>query len=422
MHTEFQEQHEQWQALYHQWSSAPPKPAEGINLGEGALPKLASKIATAYTAGATAGMTKTRFTLPRVDGDDGTAEFVLKIAATCGMLYVAQTVASTTKEDKAPRVLEPEYYKGTLSEFPIFQVQLQIVFQSDPTRFSTHKAMILYAASFLRGPARDWWTPHMDTKSGAVRFETYEEFMDALSKAFDDPDATATAAREIRRLRQKDGTCADYYAKFVTLAARLGWNTEAQIEQFKYGLNEELRRALTYRDDPTGNTLEDHARVCIMIDNKQRAFEASRRNNRRKDKSKKDKTQKDDSFRPFRPSAPAPTNPSVVGEPMDLSTARFKLTPQERERRRANNLCLQCGGQGPRRRQLQVRSSQEQSRPPTSFTTASQKGTHHRCCRACPRSIIANHSRLFQSADVCNSNPAPTCDRSRSHVHHHLCS
>ena len=186
----------------------------------------------------------------------------------------------------------------------------------------------------------------MDTKSGAVRFETYEEFMNALSKAFDDPDATATAAREIRRLRQKDGTCADYYAKFVTLAARLGWNTEAQIEQFKYGLNEELRRALTYRDDPTGNTLEDHARVCIMIDNKQRAFEASRRNNRRKDKSKKDKTQKDDSFRPFRPSAPAPTNPSVVGEPMDLSTARFKLTPQERERRRANNLCLRCGGQG----------------------------------------------------------------------------
>ena len=150
MHTEFQEQRGQWQALYKQWSSAPPKPAEGITLGEGALPQLASKISMAYTAGATAGMTKTRFTLPRVDGDDGTADFVLNTAATCGMLYVAQTVSSTAKDEKAPRVSEPEYYKGTLSDFPIFQVQLQIVFQSDPTRFATHKAMILYAAGRAR--------------------------------------------------------------------------------------------------------------------------------------------------------------------------------------------------------------------------------------------------------------------------------
>ena len=63
------------------------------------------------------------------------------------------------------------------------------MFQADPARFQTDQSRIVFAASFLRGPARDWWAPNIDPRTGAMKFQTYSEFLEALSNAFDDPDS-----------------------------------------------------------------------------------------------------------------------------------------------------------------------------------------------------------------------------------------
>ena len=74
------------------------------------------------------------------------------------------------------------------------------------------------------------------------------------------------AAREIKRLRQKDSPCANYYAKFITLVTKLTWNNIAKLEQFRYGLSDNVKRALVVRDNLLG-TLKEYAYMCIAIDN-----------------------------------------------------------------------------------------------------------------------------------------------------------
>ena len=96
----------------------------------------------------------------------------------------------------------------------------------------------------MRGPARNWWAPNIDPRTGVIKFQSYTKFLEALSSAFDDPDSQATAARDLRSLQQKNSSCANYYARFVTIAARLNWNDAAKLERFQFGLNDDVKRAL----------------------------------------------------------------------------------------------------------------------------------------------------------------------------------
>ena len=284
----FQQEYKHWQALRAHFAVSPPEPSDRFLIGTDIPPRVAAAIADAHGAGIMAGRSLGKVQLPIIEGDDGTAAMALRMIATSGYIYASKNLtkeavaASSSVSTKAPKVANPEFYKGGQHEFQTFQGQLQLMFQADPARFQTDQSRIVFAASFLRGPARDWWAPNIDPRTGAMKFQTYSEFLEALSNAFDDPDSQATAARDLRRLRQKDSSCADYYAKFVTIAAKLNWNDAAKLEQFQFGLNNDIKRALISRDDPS-DSLEAYAHVCISIDNKQRAFDASLRSSGRRE-------------------------------------------------------------------------------------------------------------------------------------------
>ena len=78
-----------------------------------------------------------------IDGDDGTAAMAPWMIATSGYIYGSKNLtkeavaALSAAAVKAPKVSNPEYYKGRQHEFQMFQGQLQLVFQCDPARFQT---------------------------------------------------------------------------------------------------------------------------------------------------------------------------------------------------------------------------------------------------------------------------------------------
>jgi len=61
---------------------------------------------------------------------------------------------------------------------------------------------------------------------------------------FNDPDRTRTANREIRKLKQKSGAFAPYFAEFGRIMGDLNWNEEAQSEQLYEGLSDEIKDVL----------------------------------------------------------------------------------------------------------------------------------------------------------------------------------
>jgi hypothetical protein len=98
-----------------------------------------------------------------------------------------------TPTPRAPKVANPTPFKGDRAEYGNFVMQLQLVFNADPTRYSNDAQKIVYAASYLEGSAKEWFRPQVDPSTGTIKFDTWTTFINALKVAFDDPDAIATA-------------------------------------------------------------------------------------------------------------------------------------------------------------------------------------------------------------------------------------
>ena len=108
----------------------------------------------------------------------------------------SQTLVSTMNHDVAPMLNPPKIFTGVRSEFIEFILQLELIFNSDPTRYpvSNPNIRIAYTASFLAGPAMEWFRPYVGEDS-TIEFDTWEQFVAVLKAAFDDLDARATAER-----------------------------------------------------------------------------------------------------------------------------------------------------------------------------------------------------------------------------------
>ena len=247
--------------------------------------------------------------------------------------------AHTPTRNQAPKLNPPKTFDGTRSEYKSFIMQLNLIFNSDPDRYTGNNAdnaKIAYAASFLSGSAKEWFQPHVNETTGAISFPTWTEFVAALRAAFEDPDAYQTAYNKITSLKQ-DKDCSSYYAASVSLATVLGIDERTKISFFKKGLHAELKKALSYQITLlTG--FEEFVQACIKIDNQIRANREAR-----------------DAILRTQGGQFAPTPSTSTGThsgPMDLSGARYcsqkrgPVTDQEKKRRKDNNLCLYCGSSG----------------------------------------------------------------------------
>lgn len=131
--------------------------------------------------------------------------------------------------------------------------------------FQSEKSRIIHAGTYLTGNAYIWFKPHINSSTGEISFVSYASFIEALGAAFDDPDAYATAERELDSLKQ-DTSCAAFYAQIVSIFSRLDWREEkVKIYFFKKGLKETIRDALVGRTLP--RKFDDFANICIALDN-----------------------------------------------------------------------------------------------------------------------------------------------------------
>ena len=166
-------------------------------------------------------------------------------------------------------------------------------------------------------------------------------------------DLESTAYRKIKALHQT-GSCAAYGSHFRELVVYLDWTDKSKIAAFKEGLKDQVRDLLiTVRPKPTD--FDEFVKICIELDNAIHENELDK--HRAKSGSTLDTadhvypTQTYHSPTPYysttatTPSTDMPALPP--GEPMSIDATKTRcglLTQAERDHRRANNLCLYCGG------------------------------------------------------------------------------
>ena len=258
-----------------------------------------------------------------------------------GAAATAPATAHPTQRDRAPKLNPPKLFNGTRSEYKSFNMQLNLIFNSDPdgyTGANADNAIIAYAAFFLAGSAKEWFQPHVNETTGAISFPTWTEFVAALCAAFDDPDAYQIAYTKISTLRQ-ERDCSSYHAAFVPLVTILGIDERTKILFFKKSLNGELKKALSYQIT-LPFIFDEFVQACIKIDNQIRA-----------NKEARDAIPRTQGGQ-FAPAPAVSTSTGTHSGPMDLSGARYRsqkrgpVIDQEKKRRRDNNLCLYCGSSG----------------------------------------------------------------------------
>ena len=77
------------------------------------------------------------------------------------------------------------------------------------------------------------------------------EFISEFKSCFGNTDCVRTTTKNIRRLRQGDRSASGNIADFHPLAIDIQWDNQALMEQFPYGLHNDVKDLLlTFPEEP----------------------------------------------------------------------------------------------------------------------------------------------------------------------------
>lgn len=247
------------------------------------------------------------------------------------------------------KVKEPEEFKGDRKKTNLFIYQIGIVFAAQSNIYRTDVAKIRYANSFCRGSAQQW----AQNNSINSKFDniTFDEYKKMLVSAFGEFDAHNENLNKIKTLKQR-GACTEYTTEFNILAAQTHLDDPSKRDYYKEGLKDKVLDLLITSDEP--EDFVKYQEMAIKFDNR-----IHEREMKRKKGINQNNQIRVPEVTPVKPSIVSKTTDSVT--PMDLDAIklmfsnyqnstnkstefrRSALSPEQKEHRRKNNLCIYCG-------------------------------------------------------------------------------
>ena len=126
-----------------------------------------------------------------------------------------------------PLVKHPSVTGGKVEELRTWIIQLCNKLAVQPHHYPDDQGCLRYAVNRLLGATLNLIRAYVSENTGQIRLESLNALLDLLHQAFNDSDRTHTTNREIRKLKQKNGTFATYFAEFGPIMGDLNWNEEA---------------------------------------------------------------------------------------------------------------------------------------------------------------------------------------------------
>ena len=184
---------------------------------------------------------------------------------------------------KAPKIANPENFNGNKYKLELFVARCGHHFMNDPARYSTGRDQVMFAGSFMEGPAYSWFSELLrDAKlsphNPPPELDSWEEFEQGLISNFGDPDALRNKERELRRLRQITSV-AVYNAEFRRLNGFLKWDDRNLMGMYHDGLKEVIQDGIALVTEKP-KTLARTMALALQLDNRQAERIATQKNNR----------------------------------------------------------------------------------------------------------------------------------------------
>src|SRR5438874_412000 len=162
------------------------------------------------------------------------------------------TAEKDSTRQKTVKVSTPDTFHGEREKLKPFLAQVELYMQFNSGLFSDEENKVLFAASYLRGTAFNWFQPFQTTylsedppqDSEAHKLLTsYTEFKKRLTEVFGMVNEKQDAERKILLLQQK-GAASTYTTEFAQLNSILGWPNDTLIAQFYKGLKDHVKDEL----------------------------------------------------------------------------------------------------------------------------------------------------------------------------------
>src|ERR1035438_2378337 len=231
---------------------------------------------------------------------------------------------------QAPKISLPDKFDGSKQKYRGFVNQVRLYIRMQPGQFPNGDSKVGLLGSLLSGPALSWFAPLLENLDPVL--SDFDAFLTEFEASFGNSDKVRIASTKIRNLSQGSHPASTYASEFRQLAGDLNWGQEALIDQFCTGLKDDVKDLLLTTPDPT--TLNDAISTAIRCDNC--LFE-----------HRQECRQEHQFENPPAPARNSPTPTTSNGDAMQLDAVHPRtLSAHEKERRRANNLCLYCGGSG----------------------------------------------------------------------------
>ncbi|KAM9324770.1 putative ATP-dependent DNA helicase HFM1 [Gastrophryne carolinensis] len=176
-------------------------------------------------------------------------------------LEAQASVLPTSVPAMSPK-LPPFRFGGDRDKFRGFLNQCRLYFDANPTQFPTDRSKVLCIIMLLTHKAIAWASPLIETQD--PRLNNLEDFINAMSQMFDDPNRGATAEAALLALRQGRRPVTEYAMEFKRWAIDTDWNDAAKMSFFRKGLSSALKDELARAEAPLG--LDDFINHCIRID------------------------------------------------------------------------------------------------------------------------------------------------------------
>ena len=257
-----------------------------------------------------------------------------------------------------------EYHGDDRNKCNTFVAQIRLYIGGNPEVFPNEASKVLFAATYLRGRAFNWFEPYLARGDDPI-LANFNLFVETLLTAFGDPELQKTMMRKLKALRQT-GSAADYRTAFEGYVQYLNLGENALKEYFYDGLKDNIKDVIAdipAEFEPTG--FDAFKAWCVRIDSRQHDRKMENKGGARIfARAKEGLSRNAVAIR-----APPRSTFTVRNDgpqPMELDAGlsrRFKpLTPAEKKRRFENNLCLYCGKDGHRAGDCPMKTSNNMNR------------------------------------------------------------
>lgn len=274
---------------------------------------------------------------------------------------------------------EPDIFNGRdATKVETFILQCIIYFQADPDSFADDRTKVIFAISYLEDAALQWIRPFLLRFQPDPILESWAMFSQGLHSMFGDKNMTIKAAQKIKKLAMKENhRIARYIIDFNYLSALTGYNEAALCDQFYTGLAARIKDGMMLYGRPTDLTTMRN--LSAQLDDRYWERQAETPDH---PPTKATTNTFPSNNRAANSSSGAQTTAKPDAQPKKVNpqiTTAGKLTEEEKQRRRDQNLCMYCGSDQHLRQQCPLAPNNQQGRaPPSSQPTPNRQSSQKR--------------------------------------------